>query len=74
MTNTSSKQSTTVKHKKLVTEIIKYIQLSTMEPREKAMWMLLLPGMQKEKLTKLKVTLEKEVNAITELYLETSMS
>ncbi len=57
--------------KKAITkEIIKYLQLSTMEPREKAMWMLLLPDMETEKLNKLKSALKKEVNAITDLYLE----
>lgn len=63
---------TTIKHKKLVTSIINYLQLSTMEPKEKAMWMLLLPEMEKEKLEKLDKTLQKEVNAITSLYLEAS--
>jgi hypothetical protein len=53
----------------LIREIINYIQLSTMEPREKAMWMLLLPQMEEAKLLKLKTSLEKEVNAITDLYL-----
>jgi hypothetical protein len=43
-----------------------------MEPKEKAMWMLLLPEMEKEKLEKLDKTLQKEVNAITSLYLEAS--
>ncbi len=56
--------------KEITKEIIKYLQLSTMEPREKAMWMLLLPDMETEKLNKLKSALEKEVNAITDLYLE----
>lgn len=56
--------------KEITKEIIKYLQLSTMEPREKAMWMLLLPDMEAEKLNKLKSALEKEVNAITDLYLE----
>lgn len=58
--------------KTTIREIINYLQLSTMEPREKAMWMLLLPQMEEEKLGKLKKTLEKEVNAITDLYLEAS--
>jgi len=56
--------------KEITKEIIKYLQLSTMEPREKAMWMLLLPDMEAEKLNKLKNALKKEVNAITDLYLE----
>lgn len=65
---------TTIKHKKLVTSIINYLQLSTMEPKEKAMWMILLPEMEKDKLEKLDKTLQKEVNAITNLYLEASTS
>lgn len=59
-------------NKQIIKEIINYLQLSTMEPREKAMWMLLMPDMEMEKLSKLKATLEKEVNAITDLYLETA--
>ncbi len=55
----------------LIREIVKYIQLSTMEAKEKALWMLLLPEMAEEELQKLKKCLEKEVNAITDLYLKT---
>jgi len=61
-----------MENKQIIKEIINYLQLSTMEPREKAMWMLLMPDMEPEKLAKLKETLEKEVNAITDLYLETA--
>lgn len=60
-----------MENKQIIKEIINYLQLSTMEPKEKAMWMLLMPDMEVEKLAKLKTTLEKEVNAITDLYLET---
>lgn len=55
---------------KLIREIVNYLQLSTMESKEKAMWMLLLPQMDEEKLLKLKASLEKEVNGITDLYLQ----
>jgi len=58
--------------KTTIRKVINYLQLSTMEPREKAMWMLMLPHMEEEKLAKLERTLEKEVNAITDLYLEAS--
>ena len=61
-----------MENKQIIKEIINYLQLSTMESREKAMWMLLMPDMETEKLSKLKTTLEKEVNAITDLYLETA--
>lgn len=61
-----------MENKQIVKDIINYLQLSTMEPREKAMWMLLMPDMEEDKLIKLKTTLEKEVNAITDLYLESA--
>lgn len=54
----------------LTKQIISYIQLSTMEPREKAMWMLILPHMEERHVIKLKDLLEKEVNSIMDLYLE----
>ena len=57
-------------HQELVREVIKYLQLSSMESREKGMWMLLLPQMEEQKVRDLKACLEKEVNAITDLYLK----
>lgn len=54
----------------LVRDVVKYLQLSSMEHREKAMWMILLPQMEEQKLLELKACLEKEVNAITDLYLK----
>lgn len=59
-----------MENKKIIKEIINYLQLSTMEPKEKAMWMLIMPDMENDKLLKLRATLEKEVNAITDLYLK----
>lgn len=56
---------------KIIREIVNYLQLSTMEGREKAMWMLLLPEMDEAQLLELKASLEKEVNSITDLYLNT---
>lgn len=50
-------------------EVINHIQLSAMEPREKAMWMLLLPNMEEQAVAKLKLCLAKETDAITDLYL-----
>ena len=58
---------------KLIREIINYLQLSAMDSKEKGMWMILLPQMDEAQLQKLKAALEKEVNAITELYLEASV-
>ena len=60
-----------MENKELIAKIIQYIQLSSMEAREKAMWMILLPDMDIDHLTKLKNSLEKEVNALTDLYLNT---
>jgi hypothetical protein len=57
-------------NQQLIKDTISLIQLSSMEPREKAMWLLLIPQMEEDKLLKLKKALEKEVNAITDLYLE----
>jgi hypothetical protein len=54
----------------LIRETINLIQLSTMEPKEKALWMLLLPKMEEAQILKLKASLGKEINAITDLYLK----
>lgn len=54
----------------LTKQIISYVQLSTMEEREKAMWMLLLPHMEERHILKLKSILEKEVNSMMDLYLQ----
>ncbi len=55
--------------KNIIKEIIPYLQLSSMPQKEKAMWLLLLPSMEEKHLLKLKNSLEKEVNAITDIYL-----
>jgi hypothetical protein len=54
----------------LIRETINLIQLSTMEPKEKALWMLLLPQMKEAQILKLKASLSKEINAITDLYMK----
>jgi len=53
----------------LIRELVSYIQLSSMQQKEKAMWLLLLPSMEEKHLLKLKGSLQKEVNAITDLYI-----
>lgn len=53
----------------LIKELVSYIQLSSMQQKEKAMWLLLIPAMEEKHLLKLKASLQKEVNAITDLYL-----
>ncbi len=55
-------------HKDLVKSILKNLQLSTMEHKEKAMWTVMLPTMNEEELTKLNTVLEEEVDAIMDLY------
>jgi hypothetical protein len=55
----------------LIKETLQYLQLSSMEAKEKAMWMLLIPEMDEEKLTRLHASLKKEVDGLTEIYLET---
>jgi hypothetical protein len=54
----------------LTKKVLSYIQISTMDEREKAMWMLLLPHMEERHIVRLKDTLEKEVNSLMELYLQ----
>ncbi len=56
--------------KALIKEVLSLVQLSTMEPKEKAMWMLLLPEMKEPQILKLKKSLEKEIREITDLYLK----
>lgn len=55
----------------LIASIVTLLQASTMEPKEKAMWLILIPQMEEADLVKLQDVLQKEVNAMTNLYLET---
>ena len=54
----------------LIKSIIQGIQLSTMDDKEKSMWMVLAPLMEEGELQKLESALKKEVNGLTDLYLE----
>jgi len=56
--------------KKLQKDLAQLIQASTMEPQEKAMWMMLIPQMEANHLKRLKEILKKEVESFTDLSLE----
>ena len=56
--------------KALVKQILMRMQLSTMSPKERMMWTVFLPIMSEEKLTELHASLEKETEALMDLYLE----
>jgi hypothetical protein len=53
-------------------EVLKLVELSSMEEKEKVMWNILVPSMIEAELVKFKAILEKEVNKLTELYLKVS--
>jgi hypothetical protein len=53
-------------------EVLKLVELSSMEEKEKVMWNVLVPSMIESELVKFKAILEKEVNKLTELYLKVS--
>ena len=59
-----------MQNKELLKKVLQYLELSTMAEEEKAMWMSMLPYMEESKLEELKNILEKEVNSITDLYLQ----
>lgn len=56
----------------LVKQILTRMQLSTMSPKERMMWTVLLPVMGDEQLKKLDVSLEKETDQLMDLYLATT--
>ena len=56
--------------KTLVKQILMRMQLSTMSPKERMMWTVFLPIMNEEKLLELHTSLEKETEALMDLYLE----
>jgi hypothetical protein len=61
-------------NQKLIKETLSLIQLSAMEPKEKAMWMLLLSEMEEKQILKLKKSLEKETSALNDLLLKAIQS
>ena len=56
-------------NQELVKDILKLLELSSMENDEKQMWTLMAPSMNTEELTNFKKILEKEVNQLTDLLL-----
>ena len=58
------KKTTTIKR------ILSNIQLSSMSAKEKMMWTILLPTLGDIELEKLDQSLQKEINATMDLYLE----
>jgi hypothetical protein len=61
-----------MEHLELKKEVLKLVELSSMEEKEKVMWNVLVPSMIESELVKFKAILEKEVNKLTELYLKVS--
>jgi len=61
-------------NQKLIKETLSLIQLSAMEPKEKAMWMLLLSEMEEGQILKLKKSLEKETSGLNDLLLKAIQS
>jgi len=55
---------------KLMKEILALIQLSPMDAREKAMWMMLIPQMEEKQVLKLKKSLQKETDALNDMLLK----
>ena len=56
--------------KTLVKQILMRMQLSTMSPKERMMWTIFLPIMSEDKLAELQASLEKETEALMDLYIE----
>lgn len=54
-----------------ITNVLQKLQSSTMSEKEKTMWTILLPSMEESHITKLEASLDKEINNINELYLDT---
>ena len=53
----------------LIKSILQLMELSSMADDEKSMWTIFVPSMEENELTKLKTVLEKEVNQLTDIYL-----
>ncbi|MBD3270444.1 hypothetical protein GF376_02875 [Candidatus Peregrinibacteria bacterium] len=58
------------KSEQLQKEIIKLLELSSMDEKERMLWTILMPNMEESELKQLHKTLEKEVNALTDIYVE----
>jgi len=53
----------------LIQQILIYMQVSTIEPREKLGWTLMMPSMTIEQLTELEDILREDVQGLADLYL-----
>ncbi len=56
--------------KSLIKQVLMRMQLSSMSPQERMMWTVFLPLMSEKKITELKDSLEKETEALMDLYLD----
>jgi hypothetical protein len=61
-------------NEEITKQLLSYIQLSNMDSREKAMWMLILPHMEEKHVLKLKAALEKEANSLIDIYIQATKS
>lgn len=53
-----------------INEILKLMELSSMSQEERTMWTMMLPSMEQAELEKLRDTLAKEVQKMTDIYLQ----
>ncbi len=58
----------------MTNELLSLIQLSTMEDKEKAMWMMLIPQMDERQIAKLADSLKRETEALNGLLLRAMKS
>ncbi len=56
-----------MQNKELIKQTLAYLQLSTMSPKEKSMWTLMVPSMNEDELRKLNTSLQKEIDALMDL-------
>lgn len=70
MTTTDTNNQTPPTNQELITEILKLMDLSSMKDDERTMWTVMLPSMEKSELEKLRDTLSREVQKMTDIYLK----
>ncbi len=49
-------------------EVLRLMELSSMDDQERTMWMILVPNMTEEELGKFRTVLDKEVTQLTDIY------
>ncbi|MCB9809365.1 hypothetical protein H6771_00075 [Candidatus Peribacteria bacterium] len=71
MTDTAADYTSIASEEKkdLIRSMLLYLQVSTMDPKEKATWTLLMPSMSMEQLRGLEAILQEEVHGLADLYL-----